>query len=83
MLGSLKILFILVKVGLHVAAGIGNAIPDFTSWPGAVPLIVTSLTGSDIMDNIKGSIADCNQIDSTLAEAWGIIQVRETLLPPS
>ncbi|CAM6087213.1 unnamed protein product [Calypogeia fissa] len=72
-LGSIKILFILVKAGLHVAAGIGNAVPNYTDIPGVEPLLVTSLTGETIMESMKG-ISKSNPIDSTLAEAWGTVQ---------
>lgn len=75
-LGSIKILFILVKVGFHVAAGIGNAIPDFQMLSGVEPISALALTGETVMDSIKwiSSIP----IDSTLADAWAWIQVRKS-----
>lgn len=75
-LGSIKLLFILVKAGLHVTAGIGNAIPDFQSVPGAEPLTAVSLTGETVMGNIKCVASET--MDGTLADAWGCIEVRET-----
>ncbi|CAM6123173.1 unnamed protein product [Calypogeia fissa] len=71
-LGSIKILFILVKAGLHVAAGIGGAVPDFNAIPGIEPIVAMTLTGDTIMQSIKG--ISSTAIDSTLREAWGTIQ---------
>lgn len=77
-LGSLKVLFILVKGQMQDAAGIAKAIPDFSTVAGAAPLTVEALTGETVMDSIRLLSSDAAASDlpnAGVAYAEGSIRV--------
>eukprot|EP00246_Nothoceros_aenigmaticus_P003440 TRINITY_DN14604_c0_g1_i1.p1 TRINITY_DN14604_c0_g1~~TRINITY_DN14604_c0_g1_i1.p1 ORF type:complete len:606 (-),score=110.01 TRINITY_DN14604_c0_g1_i1:463-2280(-) len=49
---SVRLMIFLVKAGLHVAAGIGGAIPDYVSWGGATGVTAIALSGESLLNSL-------------------------------
>lgn len=80
-LQSAKLMVFLVKAGLHVAAGIGNVVPDFAEWSGSASLSAAALVAESLLDSINLQYTGSSLVEQnkSVEEAW--VFLKEELKP--